>query len=1637
MNPRRNLIKRCGSLLSVLLLLAGVAKAQDVASFDSIPREQLLATSIDTTSPTERVTIRSYLARKYPQTTEGIFSKAWIEDYEGRSEEAIKLYRQCIAQEPNMLVAYFNLAALLKGKEIIEPYAAILSKDPSFRNYDAIYFTYYTYRNDLNDTPAADAFLERWEKQLPGLYLFDFIRGANAARFDKDYQKAEQYYLKAIERGTNNFRVYRTLTDLRIDYLSDSQTDVNKRFGYLMLVVEYIRNNPTSSEAKLYLGDRLYEIFNSYREAFDIDSAAFRTNPSAEAAIQAFNAAKRYSMDDAERFLLDANEKLPNNHLILSRLGYLYSNQLNDRVRAEEYHKQAIKFSYTKRDEISNSIQLAVNVYEELTFEFDRAEAIYRSYLDVPSQRNSMLTRLFYNRRNAQDFRAALKYLNEDEELLRGQKTINETWFLDRHKELDLYLSAEERAASYYRDNPYLKVWQSRYPDDSPGRLLFDPNSAQIPASEKQKLSQMAELMLEKGAEKYVFSVDGYTERSETDSDTLSQRRAEAVAHYLSQQHNVPLTRLRVSGRGVSPGINSNKRFVEVFPLGNTSNPSILPTAALNTEKHLAVSPAGDLIATGDRPIQIWDSKNYVKLRDLGRGGQSRSFSPDGRYLATATSYKEIGGQLTAALLVYDVRSGLVVAQVPWSYEVSWLDWSPDGSRIVFTTADYNKIVLYDFRNRKLVRSTVSPGSNMNGGDRITWTKDGKYIVAARAQVDVVHVYDANSLSLVRTLDGVNWGFAVSNTSDSKYLVCADNDGMLKVWDTATFTLRKMPLPVAVNMIAVHPEKPIIALNDFRGLEHNRVILVDLVKMEVTAQHDVGLDTDVEIGFSAKGDKLFAAKKDRIEILDGLTLNLISSYSGDAFSPRGGTSDQERNYYLSYDEQNVNVWNIATGRKVHSWNLNVQNLAPLPGEASQFLGLVQDEATQTTSVRIFDTATFQQSELLKLDFKVEAWDVNGDTIAFAGARYMPVDFGSEDAIIETYDRKGPSKKWRTQVKVLTDYLRYGKLNASGVESFDINSAGTEAVITTYWQDGNGHANQFSKEARVISLADGKVLYSFHNDNEVRQVAFNRNNSDQIQVRTRSRAIVYDRRTWKQVSSGYDLRAFEHEIKLKGGESELRWGDDYLRLADIKSGQSKQIVFGENLRNVEVFEKQNLFVTIGNSNEISFFDLTRLEKVLSIISKKNNEWIAYAPSGEFASSINGTNKVFWLVGDQTLDFAALRSTFERPNILAERLERLGRLETNPAAKSPTIDAELFVVPYAITVLSAKQLETSDTTYKLQVKVQKSKPDLPDPVLEYSQQLRPVEEEQQARAGLAFGRDVIEREFKLADGPNVIQVSILYKNATLATQTVLVTKKVGTGTTAATNDLWFLGVGVSHYQNTAFNLNYADKDVQLVSDVLKKQEGKLYRKVHTELLLNQDANSTNIKAGMYEFLKKASDQDVVVIYIAGHGSQDSDQALYFMPYESDLAKPYTGIDLLDFQKFLSRRPANQKAIVCMDICHAGSYGVKEQLARGGLTVEEAVKQLAEGTGLVVLASSTGRESSLESPEYAGGHGAFTAALIEALEGNGDLDKDGYISMAEVQNYVSRRVPDITKGQQHPTVPLVQQLRDFPFVASLGGR
>jgi uncharacterized caspase-like protein len=236
------------------------------------------------------------------------------------------------------------------------------------------------------------------------------------------------------------------------------------------------------------------------------------------------------------------------------------------------------------------------------------------------------------------------------------------------------------------------------------------------------------------------------------------------------------------------------------------------------------------------------------------------------------------------------------------------------------------------------------------------------------------------------------------------------------------------------------------------------------------------------------------------------------------------------------------------------------------------------------------------------------------------------------------------------------------------------------------------------------------------------------------------------------------------------------------------------------------------------------------------------------------------------------------------------------------------------------------------------------------------------------------------------------------------------------------IWAIVIGVSKYQYSDMNLKYADKDAQFYYDYLTSPSGGNVAKENSVLLLNEKATRENILKEINDKCNRSFEDDLLIIYIAGHGMPDPvGSEIYFLSYESkpdNLAG--TAVSQVDIEKALARSRARKKVWIA-DACHSGGAGLNTNV-RGdrAYLINRMYFEIANAKdGLAVLAASSASEYSKEGDEWGEGHGVFTYYLIDGLKGNADEDKDGIITIREAYDYVYRKVKEATKGQQNPVL------------------
>lgn len=248
----------------------------------------------------------------------------------------------------------------------------------------------------------------------------------------------------------------------------------------------------------------------------------------------------------------------------------------------------------------------------------------------------------------------------------------------------------------------------------------------------------------------------------------------------------------------------------------------------------------------------------------------------------------------------------------------------------------------------------------------------------------------------------------------------------------------------------------------------------------------------------------------------------------------------------------------------------------------------------------------------------------------------------------------------------------------------------------------------------------------------------------------------------------------------------------------------------------------------------------------------------------------------------------------------------------------------------------------------------------------------------------------------------------RDTTTSTSNSLQITDQSTASNTPVADKWALVIGVSKFTNPSINLKYPAKDARDFYDFLINKQH--FAKDHVGLLLDEKATRENICAmiGDKWLPRVAAPDDLVLIYISSHGSastMDVGGLNYVVAHNTDVDSLYaTGIPLQQLTQMVKSRVHSNRVVIILDACHSGAASADSK----GLSVSRNydAEAIAQGTGQLVLCSSSPAEVSWESKQY--NNGVFTKRLMEALAKNGEKTSlsEAYSSLKEsVQNEVLR--------------------------------
>jgi len=225
---------------------------------------------------------------------------------------------------------------------------------------------------------------------------------------------------------------------------------------------------------------------------------------------------------------------------------------------------------------------------------------------------------------------------------------------------------------------------------------------------------------------------------------------------------------------------------------------------------------------------------------------------------------------------------------------------------------------------------------------------------------------------------------------------------------------------------------------------------------------------------------------------------------------------------------------------------------------------------------------------------------------------------------------------------------------------------------------------------------------------------------------------------------------------------------------------------------------------------------------------------------------------------------------------------------------------------------------------------------------------------------------------------------------------------------------------------------------------KFQDKNIPQLHVSVLTDLQATTRNIREKLNWLARSAQPDDLVVIFIAAHGSSrdlDTSGVNYIITADTEIS-PKTGADrdrtsdtdkyvdhdalfatalpMVDIANTVASRVRAQRVAVFLDTCFsgaaAGSGGTKNVSAAMNFkpVSTPTLDRMREGAGRVILAASEANQESLESSAL--GHGYFTYYVLQGLQQSKGMDPMGKLYLY-VRDQVSARA-------QQKQVPVMSQ-------------
>ena len=511
------------------------------------------------------------------------------------------------------------------------------------------------------------------------------------------------------------------------------------------------------------------------------------------------------------------------------------------------------------------------------------------------------------------------------------------------------------------------------------------------------------------------------------------------------------------------------------------------------------------------------------------------------------------------------------------------------------------------------------------------------------------------------------------------------------------------------------------------------------------------------------------------------------------------------------------------------------------------------------------------------------------------------------------------------------------------------------------------------------------------------------------------------------------------------------------IENLKGGKSFEFESSHSdmLTAVEYNDNFGFLASASWDGMIRFWNVSTGELMTVFGAFGDGQFVYISPDGYYFSSKNALRYIGFRVENKIFSFEQFDLKYNRPDMVIKNLpyfdefyeEAFQRAYKKRLEKLGIIEEDIKLSKHIPTVEVLNDINTALRDYELTLQLKCS--DTKNELSRLHVLVNGVPEF--GRNGKHISGRNYEEEVRIKLNPetNIVQMYVTNRNNTSSLKQ---TYKFEAPPSNRKSKLFLLSVGVSNYMQSNYNLNYASKDAKDMVLMFPMFMRNRVEKIH---LLVDSLVTKQAILDAKDFMTEATEDDIVVLFVAGHGVLDDNLDYFFAPYDMDFSDPSKkGIPFTAFDDILENTKSRKK-LMFIDACHSGEID-KNEVVKTFVTDEEenkgdlifrgagaTIENLDEinsfelskalfadmrlSNGATVISSSGGAEYAIEGDEW--NNGVFTYILLQGLVNrNADKNKDKRVTISELQQYVQEGVSIKTAGRQTPTSRVENLNYDF---------